>query len=160
MNFGFSYIGLIFLLMLFVPNIIFTKNIPADYEKYSANENKALLIPERLGQAAVTVISVIFADFNPRVSARLPLLAAALIIMLMYEFFWIRYFRSEKTMRDFYGQLWGIPLPGAVLPVAAFLLLGIYGRNYPMIISVICLGIGHIGIHAQHFKESESDEND
>lgn len=28
MNFGFSYIGLIFLLMLFVPNLFWTKNKP------------------------------------------------------------------------------------------------------------------------------------
>lgn len=39
MNFGFSYIGLIFLAMLIIPNIIWTKNQPTDYEKYAVNEN-------------------------------------------------------------------------------------------------------------------------
>jgi hypothetical protein len=30
---GFSYIGLIYLLMLFIPNILWTKNKPTDYDK-------------------------------------------------------------------------------------------------------------------------------
>ena len=40
MNLGFSYIGLIFLLMLMIPNIIWSKNNPKDYEKYEKNEKK------------------------------------------------------------------------------------------------------------------------
>lgn len=46
-HFGFSYIGLIFLLMLFIPNIIWTKHKPKDYEKYVVNENKVLLLFEK-----------------------------------------------------------------------------------------------------------------
>ena len=49
----------------------------------------------------------------------------------------------------------GIPVAGATLPVVAFLLLGIYGRNIFLIISTIVLGIGHIGIHLNHKKELE-----
>lgn len=41
------------------------------------------------------------------------------------------------------------------MPVAAFLLLGIYGKVIWLIISIIILGIGHIGIHLQHLKELE-----
>ena len=44
-HFGFSYIGLIFLLMLFFSNIIWTKHKPKDYEKYVVNENKVFLNP-------------------------------------------------------------------------------------------------------------------
>lgn len=44
MNLGFSYIGLIFLLMLTIPNTIWSKNKPKDYEKYEKNENKILLL--------------------------------------------------------------------------------------------------------------------
>ena len=49
MNFGFSYVGLIFLVMLTVPNIIWSKNKPKDYEKYVKNENKILLAFEQRG---------------------------------------------------------------------------------------------------------------
>ena len=44
LHFGFSYIGLLFLLMLIIPNIIWSKNKPKDYDKYVKNENKILQI--------------------------------------------------------------------------------------------------------------------
>ena len=53
MHFGFSYVGIIFLLMLFIPNGIWAKNIPENYEEYSRNENKFLLILERIGEVLV-----------------------------------------------------------------------------------------------------------
>ena len=42
MHFGFSYVGFTFLVMLMVPNLIWTKNQPKDYEKYAAGENVIL----------------------------------------------------------------------------------------------------------------------
>ena len=45
------------------------------------------------------------------------------------------------------------PVAGATLPVLAFLLLGVYGKNIFLIFSSIILGIGHIGIHLNHRKE-------
>ena len=50
MKLGFSYIGLIWLVMLFVPNFIWMKNKPKDYEEYAKKENKVLLAIERVGQ--------------------------------------------------------------------------------------------------------------
>ena len=49
MKLGFSYVGLVYLVMLMLPNIIWTKNQPKDYEKYVGNENKVLLMFERIG---------------------------------------------------------------------------------------------------------------
>ena len=154
MHLGFSYMGLLFLIMLMVPNMLWTKNKPTDYEKYAANENKILLLLERIGEAAVSCIALIFSDFNVQgFSAREIWLLAAWILMLLYEVYWVRYFRSAKTMLDFYSSLIGVPVAGATLPVAAFFLLGIYGRNPLMIVAVIVLGIGHIGIHLEHRGE-------
>ena len=64
MNLGFSYVGLIYLLMLFIPNIIWSKNLPKDYDKYVKNENKVLVILERIGEVLLTVLPIIFSDFN------------------------------------------------------------------------------------------------
>lgn len=154
MHFGFSYVGLIFLVMLMTPNFLWTKNKPQDYDKYVMNENKVLLVLERMGEVLVSGLSLIFSDFNPRdVSVWGLWLLAACVLMILYEIFWVRYFRSEKTMQDFYSSLLGVPVAGATLPVLAFLLLGIYGRNPFLILAVIILGIGHIGIHLGHKKE-------
>lgn len=151
---GFSYIGLIYLLMLFIPNIIWAKNLPKDYNKVVGNENKILLLFERTGQMLVTCTAVIFSDFNINsVSLWSIWLIISFIIMLMYEINWIKYFSSNRLLKDFYSSFFGIPVAGATLPVAAFFLLGIYGKNIWLIISIIILGIGHIGIHLQHLKE-------
>lgn len=47
-----------------VPNIIWTKNKPLDYEKYVVNENKVLLALEKVGEFIVTPVALIFSDFN------------------------------------------------------------------------------------------------
>ena len=83
-------------------------------------------------------------------------LLASFVLMILYEVFWIRYFRSEKTMKDFYSSILGIPVAGATLPVLAFLLLAIYGKNIILGIAVVILGIGHIGIHLMHRREIET----
>ncbi|MBQ9901447.1 MAG: hypothetical protein IJM51_03555 [Clostridia bacterium] len=154
MRLGFSYVGLIYLVMLFVPNIIWAKHQPRDYEKYVGHENKLLLAFERVGEVLVSAIALVFTDFNPR-SCHLWLLwlGISFALMVLYEIFWVRYFRSEKTMADFYSSILKVPVAGATLPVAAFFLLGVYGCNFPMILSSVILGIGHIGIHLAHRKE-------
>ena len=156
MHFGFSYVGLIFLLMLIVPNIIWTRYQPIDYDKYVCNENKVLKIFERVGEVSVSCIVLIFEDFNINIwSGWSWWLIMAFALMIPYEVYWVRYFRSPKSMRDFYRSLLGIPVAGATLPVLAFLMLAIYGRNILLGIAVIILGIGHIGIHLMHKKEVE-----
>lgn len=154
MKFGFSYVGLIYLAMLMLPNIIWTKNQPKDYEKYVVNENKVLLAFERIGEVLVSFVSLIFSDFNLKPwSNRTWWLIASFLLMVLYEIYWIRYFKSEKTMKDFYSSILGIPVAGATLPVLAFLLLAVYGKNIILGVSVLILGIGHIGIHFMHRKE-------
>ena len=153
-NFGFSYIGLVFLLMLMIPNIIWSKNKPKEYEKYVKNENKVLLLFERIGEMLVTCLSLIFSNLNiNKITNWSIILLIAFIIMILYEIYWIRYFKSNKTMKDMYSNLLGVLVAGATLPVIAFLLLSVYGKNLFLFISVIILGIGHIGIHLNHKKE-------
>lgn len=153
MHFGFSYVSFIFLLMLMIPNIAWTKNKPRDYEKYAVRESRVLLALERVGQVSVSCAALFFSGHDLRLrSARSRWLVAALLTMALYETFWIRYFRSERSMRDFYAGLLGIPVAGATLPVSAFMLLAVYEKNVALAISVMVLGIGHIGIHLMHRK--------
>lgn len=150
-HFGFSYIGLLFLLMLFIPNIVYATD--KSTSKPTLDENKVLVWLERIGQAFVSTIVLIFSDFNVQGWSLWTIwLVAAVIFMLMYELWWIRYFRSSKTLTDFYSSYAGIPVAGATLPIIAFFLLGIYGQVVWLLFAVILLGIGHIGIHIEHRK--------
>lgn len=154
MQLGFSYVGLIFLIMLLVPNLFWIKRQPKDYKKHASNESKLLLLFERIGEVGVTCSLLIFSDFNIQgLSARLIWLIAAFVLMLLYEGYWVRYFKSERTMKDFYSSLMGIPVAGATLPVAACGLIAVYGRNPILFAAVVILGIGHIGIHLKHRKD-------
>ena len=56
-TFGFSYMGLIYLLMLFIPNMIWAKNPPEGYT--TEDENKVLAIIERIGEVLCTCCSLI-----------------------------------------------------------------------------------------------------
>ncbi len=151
-HFGFSYIGLIFLLMLFIPNIFWTKMKPQGYT--SENENKLLLFFERTGEVLTCCCALIFSDYDPTgAEPRLWWLIAAFFLMIMYELWWVRYFMSERKLQDFYSGFLGIPLAGATLPVVSFILLGIYGRVIWLVISAVILAVGHIGIHIQHKRE-------
>lgn len=151
MNFGFSFVGLIFLVMLFVPNILWTKNKPKDYDLYVSNENWILSILEKIGQVLVVCFSLFFNNSN--FNLLIIFLILAFILMILYEMYWVRYFKSNQTMKDMYSSFLGIPVAGATLPVLAFLSLGIYGENVFLIISTRILGIGHIGIHLAYYNK-------
>jgi len=158
-HFGFSYVGLIYLLLLWVPNALWARRLPAGYDP--AGESRALLVTERAGQVLCTASILLFSDYNPRaLEPWTAWLLASAALMVLYEIFWARYFRSKRTVRDFYRSLWGIPAPGATLPVAAFLLLGVYGKVIWLVGSSLVLGVGHVGIHLQHIKDLEKHESD
>ncbi|GAB3534116.1 hypothetical protein GCM10027575_80310 [Phytohabitans suffuscus] len=149
-QFGFSLVGAVFLLALFVPNVVWSRTAkPAGYD--AGGEDRVLRIAERAGQVLTTTTSLIFTDTNLRHwSPWSWWLVAATAAMALYELSWARYFRSRQSLNDFYRSLLGVPIPLAVLPVAAFLLLGIYGLLLPLIAAAAVLGVGHIGIHLQH----------
>lgn len=140
------------MLMLFVPNILWAKRKPQGYT--DEGENKILLAFERTGEVLTSCCALIFLDFNIHKWSLWSLwLLAAFALMILYEAWWLRYFRSERKLADFYSGILGIPLAGATLPVAAFFLLGIYGKVACMSISALILGVGHIGIHMQNKRE-------
>ena len=154
-NFGFSYVGLIYLAMLFIPNIIWAKNKPEGYEEYAKNENRILLFLERAGEVLVSCLILITKDTNIRPGSWwIGWLIASFLCMVLYEFYWLKYFRSNKTMADMYSSFAGFPVAGATLPVIAMFLLGIYASNIFIVISSLILGTGHIGIHLAHRSEA------
>lgn len=111
-HFGFSYIGLIFLLMLLIPNFAWTKKQPQGYT--AENENKILLALERIGEVLTSCCALIFADFNVHGWTNWSWwLIAAFILMLIYELWWIRYFRSERRLEDFYSSFLSVPPCGS-----------------------------------------------
>lgn len=155
---GISVVGIVFLLMLFIPNIIWGKNQPEGYEEASKRENKVLLSLERAGEALVSTLVLIDRRLDSfSLSPRSGCMILALILMLLYELYWRKYFRSSRTLADMYSDYCGFPLAGASLPVFAVFLLGIYACNVFLTAAAVILGIGHIGIHLMHKKDIEKE---
>ena len=142
--------------MLMIPNLFWTKYQPEDYEKYVKNEKKILLAFERTGEMLVTSFLLISKNLNIHGCSTWTIwLLLSFCFMALYEVFWIRYFKSEKRMEDFYSSILKIPVAGASLPVIGCLCLAIYGKHFLLFLSTVILGIGHIGIHLAHKKEIE-----
>ena len=151
---GISIVGIVFLLMLFIPNIIWSKKQPEGYEESAKRENKVLLALERAGEALVSVLVLTDRRLGRfALSPRLGYIILALALMILYELYWIKYFRSSRTLADMYSDYCGFPLAGASLPVFAVFLLGVYACNAFLIAASVILGIGHIGIHFMHKRE-------
>ena len=151
---GISIVGIVFLLMLFIPNIIWSKKQPTGYEESAKRENKVLLALERAGEGLVSTLVLIDRRLDKfSLSPRLGYIILALVLMVLYELYWLKYFRSSRTLADMYSDYCGFPLAGASLPVFAVFFLGFYACNVFLIAASVILGIGHIGIHLMHKKE-------
>lgn len=147
---GFSYIGLIFIVMLVIPNLIWIKNKPLDYTN-NDNENRILLFFEKIGQISLVTLTLLTKEINVQeINTWTVWLYISFIFMVIYELWWLKYFKNDKTLSNFYSNFWGIPIPGATIPVIAFFSLSIYCKSIPLFIATIIFGIGHIGIHLAH----------
>lgn len=153
MEFGFSWVGVIFLLMLFVPNIIWSRNRPLVYDALAHSESPVLLALERIGEVAACVTVVVFVCPQGFSMPWLLWLFGALLLMLLYEVAWARYFKSGAELMAMYAPLGFIPVPLTSPPVLALLLLGIWYLSPFTIFAAIILGIDHIGIHLSHLHQ-------
>ena len=142
---GFSFVGLFCLLLLFVPNILWMR---AQKEPPKQNPEPVLLTwLERIGQIGIVVCALIFRDYDRILwSPRLLLLAAAVLLLVCYDLWWVRYFRGERGKADLYRSFLGIPLAGAVFPTAGFFLLGAFGGVVWLMLASAIFGAGHIPI--------------
>lgn len=153
-DFGFSYVGFIFLCCLFIPNGFYVFHQPVD--KVETKENKVLLALEKAGQALCTAFAVIFSNFNiHKAGWQTVWLLASCVLMVLYLMCWARYFLGKHEIRDFFRPFLCIPMPLAVLPVTAIFFLSIYGRVSALSISAVILGIGHIGITWQNWAQTQ-----
>ena len=155
MQLGFSIVGSAFLLALFIPNIRWAKRQPAGYEELQKREGRILLAPERVGQVLTTCAPLISVCPEGASFPWVLVLVAAALLMILYEIAWVRYFGDGERLDGMYQPLGPVPVPIASLPVAAFVLLGIWHKSPLAATSAIILAAGHIGIHLGHLHELE-----
>lgn len=150
-SFGFSFVGLFCLILLFLPNIKWARasKVPPAQRK----EPPLLVWMERIGQAGIVACSLLFRDYDSVLfRPRIVLLGCAVALLVCYNLWWRRVFRSGLTQEALYSSFLGIPLAGAVLPSVSFLFLGVYGGVVWLILASTIFGVGHISIARLHQK--------
>jgi hypothetical protein len=149
---GFSFVGLVYLILMFAPNILWMRAVK-EPPKETVKEPPVLVWMERIGQVAIVVCALFFRDYDRiMLSPRLMLLAGAFVLLILYDLWWVRCFRNGLREEDLYSSFLGIPIAGAILPVAGLLLLGLFGGVIWMILASVVLGAGHIPISYLHWK--------
>src|SRR4051812_27394013 len=89
---GFSNIGFVYLLLLFIPNLLWWRFRKADAIDQAVRENRLLLFCERVGQVSTTTCALVLWDLAPDASAGIGWLGASVLAMALYEFAWARFF--------------------------------------------------------------------
>ena len=96
MEFGFSYIGLVYLLMLFIPNIVWSRMRPVDYDELAGKEDRFLVILERIGEISAGK-AIHFFEIAGRDQFTYQYLLRILLVVLKYSGSMVAVLRFSAT---------------------------------------------------------------
>lgn len=142
--------GLIIMIVIMIPNIIYGIVNPVVVQKYDINSLaiRKLLIIEQIGRFAsmfFMVFNIGILEFGTLEGTTLSLyLVINSILILLYLLFWCLYYTVKKIY---------VPMMLAIIPTIIFFISGILLAKILLIISSIIFGIGHITISYINSKE-------
>ena len=138
MQYGFSYMGFLFLFFLMAPSFYWA-NLPG-YSQYRSHKKWVFAALDRAGLTAMFPITLIFKNYDYQgMDLYLIFLILAWLFMILYYVHWIRCCRHHCTPISL-GKL-----PLTLLPVLSMLFLSIYGRSLWLFLAAAVYGIGHVG---------------
>lgn len=140
----FNYIGLVIVVLLLIPNIIFAiknKNEPKQSNK------KILEVFEQIGRYG----SMLFMIFNiPYITlgfyfayGQIAYIAINSVFMLAYYLFWVTLWKKDCLSKA---------LLLSIIPSIMFILSGVLLLNIPLIVFAILFAIFHIYISAKKYR--------
>jgi len=145
---GFSIIGLLLAVSIYLPNLLFIifppKNVPDGLK--DAGIIYTVLV--RIGQAGCLVLLVISKDNYLNVSIDIWFILMAICILAYYSL-WIRYVIKGHAFSLAFKPLVFLPIPMAIFPVFAFGFAALWGKSIILGIVVALLAIGHF-VNSRH----------
>ena len=136
---GFSALGLTLSLAIFLPSLLLLRFPPRPALPAGAVP-RALEVLERAGQAlCVTVPAITLGG-----SVLWWWLAPVVVLIVAYWMLWVRYVVAGRPLSALFGRFWGVPVPMALLPVAAFLAGAMWLENPWVAMAAAVLAAGHI----------------
>lgn len=128
--------GLIIMIVIMIPNIIFAINERNFESKYN---NKIVEITEqvgRFGSMGLMIFNIPFLDYGYwLINGNVIYILSITILSISYCFVWFLYFKKKSTAKA---------MLLAIIPTIIFLLSGIIQGKVLLIITAILFGIGHI----------------
>lgn len=102
-------------------------------------------VVEHGGQVAVIGVLVLSRDALGRVGA-VPLAVAGLVLLAYLGWFVARYLCGGRHPRRLYEPAGPVPVPLAVLPVVALLVLAAGARSVPLAVAVVPFAAAHVAV--------------
>lgn len=149
---GFSIIGTMIAIAIFIPNLLMIKFPPNNVPKDSKDVGIIFTVLERIGQVGCILILVISKNNFEKLTINIWAIFMGLCI-LTYYFLWGRYVVKGQEYKLLWEPLSFIPIPMAVFPVGAFLFAAFLGKSIWLGILVVFLGIGHFANSWYSYKE-------
>ncbi|MNI28475.1 hypothetical protein D3C73_822520 [compost metagenome] len=149
---GFSILGTVIAIAMLLPSmIIFTKFPPKHAVVEKSKLPKTFEILEKIGQAGCVASLVISKDYF--VIEKINYFTLLMIICIaLYYALWIAYAIRGGDFSIMLKPLLFIPLPGAVLPVCAFIFAALWGQCIWLGVSAIVLAAGHCTLSWESYK--------
>ncbi|MNZ94644.1 hypothetical protein D3C78_1137580 [compost metagenome] len=149
---GFSLLGTAIAIVILLPSIIFLIKFPPGHAAEEASKlPKTFGALEKIGQAGCIISLVISKDFFVMEQANFFTLLMIVCLVLYYAL-WIAYAMKGGDFSMMLKPLLFIPIPGAVLPVCAFVFAALWGQCWWLGISAIILAAGHCAISWENYK--------
>ena len=148
----FNPYGLVFMVLIMIPNIVFSVKCKNGFENVWSN--KAVEMLEQIGRYgcfATMIFNVPFTAFGfPSNEAFAVYLIADTVLILAYCLIWIVCFRKNNTFRA---------LALSILPSAVFLFSGIISRSVLLVIAALIFAPCHILISCKNVKKQNQCTN-
>ena len=139
---GFTVMGLVLFLLIFLPNGVILlcppKGVPADIK----DAGFIFTAMERCGQIGIALLLLFSAEHFDTAQPNVWLYFMMACIAVYYGL-WIRYVLKGAEFSLLFSPLWGIPIPMAVFPVAAFLLASVWMGSAPLAVASGMFAVGH-----------------
>lgn len=139
----FNYLGLIFMAVLMIPNIIFSMKVKDGFVNYY--ENKVVILFEEITRFTTFGLMVINIPFTYHgywfENAKTVYIIVNAVLILLYCLVWIICLNKETIFRS---------LALSILPTSVFIFSGVMIISIPLITSSIIFAICHITISYQN----------
>lgn len=146
----FSVYGLAAMVLVLIPNFIFAKKEQKSRPDDVASAGAGICMLELLSRAAITIASVFVR--MPRLPDAFGI--AAGVVLLLYYFLWLRYFKSGCCYPGIYiNTFLGIPVPFAVCNVLYLILTVLWLGNGIALCCAAVFGVCHLTNAAAAMKD-------